>query len=98
VVIPATDGGYCAIGLKAGAPLDEIFRDVPWSTGAVLARTLGRLEAAGVRHRVLSPAYDVDRPEDLDVLLRDLDSRDPLSDDYPRATAIAMKALAEALP
>ncbi len=98
VLVPAADGGYCAIGLGSGAPVDEIFRDVPWSTDAVLARTLARLESAGLRHRVLASAYDVDRPEDLEILRRDLDSRDPLSDDYPRATAIAMKALAEALP
>ena len=96
VLLPAQDGGYCAIGLAAGAPLPKIFGGVPWSTDAVLAETVARLERAGVRHRLLSPAYDVDRPEDLDRLRRDLDERDPDAGDFPRATAAAMKALAQA--
>jgi len=71
-LIPAEDGGYCAIGLTADAPLSEIFRAIPWSTDAVLRETVRRLEEAGVAHRVLGAAYDVDRPEDLDRLRRDL--------------------------
>lgn len=97
-LVPAEDGGYCAIGLAAGAPLEAIFPGVPWSTPAVLAETIARLEAAGVRPRLLEAAYDVDRPEDLDRLRRDLDERDSGAADFPAATAAAMRALAGARP
>jgi rSAM/selenodomain-associated transferase 1 len=98
VIVPAEDGGYCAIGLAAGAPLREIFLGVPWSTETVLATTLERLDRASVPRRVLAPAYDVDRPEDLDRLRRDLGARDPLAEDFPRATRDALDALEAALP
>ena len=93
-LVPAEDGGYCAIGLAAAAPVAEVFRDIPWSTGAVFSETLRRLEAAGVPHRVLEAAYDVDLPEDVDRLQRDLASRDPDAEDFPAATARALAALA----
>ena len=93
-IIPADDGGYCAIGLERGVPPRLVFDAMAWSTGRVLSATLERLSAAGVAHRVLAPAYDVDRPEDLDRLGRDLSRHDPRADDYPRATAAALRALA----
>ena len=93
VLIPAEDGGYCAIGLDARAPLGQVFRDIPWSTDVVFETTVSRLQAAGSRVRVLAPSYDVDRPEDLDRLRLDLESRDPAGEDYPAATARAFAAL-----
>jgi rSAM/selenodomain-associated transferase 1 len=93
VVIPAEDGGYCAIGLAAGAPLDAIFRRMPWSTAAVLGRTLGRLREAGVEASVLAPSYDVDRPEDLERFRGELAFRDSEDADYPRATAAALAGI-----
>jgi rSAM/selenodomain-associated transferase 1 len=90
VLIPAEDGGYCAIGLSAGVPAAEVFREVPWSTAAVLATTLERLVASGIRHRVLPGGYDVDRPEDVDRLSRELAARDPREEGYPVATARAL--------
>lgn len=93
-LVPAEDGGYCAIGLAERAPVSEVFRDIPWSTGGVLAETLRRLESAGLPYRVLEAAYDVDRPEDVDRLRRDLEGRDPNAEDYPAATARALAALA----
>jgi rSAM/selenodomain-associated transferase 1 len=92
VVIPAQDGGYCALGLVGeGAPVPEVFRDVPWSTPEVLDVTLERFRDAGIRPALLEPSYDVDRPEDLDRLRRDLAARDPAAPDYPRATARALE-------
>jgi rSAM/selenodomain-associated transferase 1 len=91
VVVPAEDGGYCAIGLAAGVPADEVFREVPWSTPNVLAATLERLKGLGVRPRLLPFGYDVDRPEDVDRLRLDLARRDPCEEDYPFATARALK-------
>ena len=53
-----------------------------------------RLESAGVPHSVLEGAYDVDLPEDVDRLQRDLAGRDPNAEDFPAATARALAALA----
>ncbi len=95
VVIPAEDGGYCAIGLALGAGFREVFRDIPWSSSSVLDVTLERIGSAGLRLTVLPAAYDVDRPEDVGRLRRDLASRDPTAPDYPRPTAKLLESLAE---
>ncbi|MGE5414662.1 MAG: TIGR04282 family arsenosugar biosynthesis glycosyltransferase [Syntrophomonadaceae bacterium] len=94
-LVPAEDGGYCAIGLSAGVPLPAVFDSMAWSTDGVLAETVARLSSAGVVHRLLAPAYDVDRPEDLERLGRDLAARDPRAEDFPRATADALRALGQ---
>jgi rSAM/selenodomain-associated transferase 1 len=90
VLVPAEDGGYCAIGLAAGVAAGEVFRGVPWSTANVLATTLDRLEGLGLRPRLLPAAYDVDRPEDIDRLRLDLAGRDPGEEGFPVATARAL--------
>jgi uncharacterized protein len=95
-VIPAEDGGYCAIGLAAGVPVRQVFSEIPWSTSFVLSVTRKRFAALGLEAAVLEPAYDVDRPEDLDRLRRDLARRDSQGPDYPRATARLLRLLAEA--
>ncbi len=95
VVIPAEDGGYCAIGLTPGASLREVFRDIPWSSSSVLEVTLERIRSVGLRPAVLPSAYDVDRPEDIGRLRRDLAARDPAAPDYPRATARVLESLSE---
>jgi uncharacterized protein len=93
VLIPADDGGYCAIGLDARAPVEEVFRQVPWSSPDVLAVTLERLAAVALSFAVLPASYDVDRPEDLARLAADVAARDPSEPDYPSATAAALAAL-----
>ena len=95
VVVPAEDGGYCAIGLTPGASLREVFRDIPWSSSSVLEVTLERTRSAGLHLEVLAPAYDVDRPEDIGRLRQDLALRDPLAPDYPRATARVLASLSK---
>ncbi len=92
--IPAEDGGYCAIALSAGVPLDAAFGEIPWSTGDVLAATRERLASKGVGLTVLGAGYDVDRPEDLDRLRRDLSLLDPASSDFPTATARVLAEMA----
>lgn len=91
VVIPAEDGGYCAIGLASRVRSREVFSGIPWSSAGVLAATRDRLDARGIRTSFLEPGYDVDRPEDLDRLRRDLAGRDPFGRDYPSATARALR-------
>ncbi|HYT31412.1 MAG TPA: TIGR04282 family arsenosugar biosynthesis glycosyltransferase [Thermoanaerobaculia bacterium] len=92
VLVPAEDGGYCAIGLAASVPPAEVFRDIPWSTASTLQVTRERLLALGGDAEILEAAYDVDRPADLVRLRQDLASRDPAGPDFPQATA---KVLAE---
>jgi uncharacterized protein len=94
-VIPARDGGYCAIALSKRADPEAVFDDIPWSSAATLDATLHRLRKLALSVAVLEPSYDVDRPEDLEVLRDDLAGRDPMGDDFPRATAAA---LAELIP
>lgn len=65
VFIPAADGGYVLVGVRA-RPLDLEGGPIRWSTRHALADTLARAE--GRRLRVLRPWYDVDTPEDLRLL------------------------------
>ncbi len=89
-VVPAEDGGYCAIALNRRAAPELVFRDVPWSTSEALAVTRARLESAGLAVATLATAYDVDRPEDLERLRRDIAHRNPSGPDFPSATARAL--------
>ena len=63
VIGPALDGGYYLIGLSKICP--EIFKDIPWSTDEVFARTLEIVKDASLSVLPLQPLADVDRPEDL---------------------------------
>jgi rSAM/selenodomain-associated transferase 2/rSAM/selenodomain-associated transferase 1 len=67
VLGPATDGGYYLLGLRSPAP--DLFRAIPWSTDMVLERTLERARDLGLRHTLLKPLSDVDRPEDVPAAL-----------------------------
>lgn len=96
-VIPARDGGYCAIGLAGSVDPDLVFEGIPWSSATTLAATLERLRQRRFRVTLLDPAYDVDRPEDLERLRADLASRSPEEDDYPRSTAAVLAAMASGL-
>lgn len=63
VIVPAHDGGYVLLGLKAFSPL--IFSDIDWSTERVFEQTARQLDAAGLQWIALEPKQDIDRPEDL---------------------------------
>jgi len=65
VLGPATDGGYCLIGMRARFP--ELFRDIDWGTERVLAQTRAIAARLGLSVSLLRPLHDVDRPEDLPV-------------------------------
>lgn len=70
VLGPAEDGGYYLIGMTRPHP--ALFRDMPWSTGAVAAVTRARAGAAGFRLVELESWYDVDDPASLDRLAASL--------------------------
>ncbi|HEY7925129.1 MAG TPA: TIGR04282 family arsenosugar biosynthesis glycosyltransferase, partial [Vicinamibacteria bacterium] len=63
VVGPAEDGGYYLIALREPHP--ELVRGIDWSTPAVLAQTLERAKASGLRVHALEPLRDVDTLADL---------------------------------
>ncbi len=71
VVGPTKDGGYYLIGLRRLHA--QLFTDIPWSTDQVLAATQQRAHEAGVKIVLLPEWHDVDTPEDLEQLRRELE-------------------------
>jgi rSAM/selenodomain-associated transferase 2/rSAM/selenodomain-associated transferase 1 len=68
VLGPAEDGGYVLLGLRC---MDKrLFEGVAWGTDSVLDQTRERLAALGWRWQELETLWDVDRPEDLERLMR----------------------------
>lgn len=64
VLGPSADGGYYLIG--ATRPIDDVLREIDWSTARVLEQTIAR--SKHLRVALLSPWYDVDTPDDLRLL------------------------------
>lgn len=58
VVVPAVDGGYCLLALRA--PCANLFRDISWSTAAVLEQTRARIAESGLSCCELEALEDVD--------------------------------------
>lgn len=69
VLGPAADGGYWLVAMREAH--DEPFRDIPWSTPAVLAVTRDRCRQAGLRLVELEQWRDLDTPVDLELVARD---------------------------
>lgn len=70
VLGPADDGGYYLIGLKR--PCRALFDNIPWSGSTVLTDTLRRAATQQLRVAMLPSWFDVDTPDDLARLRRDL--------------------------
>lgn len=70
VLGPTDDGGYYLIGLRRPCP--ALFQGMPWSTSAVLARTLERAQRLGLRVACLPAWFDVDTKADLERLAAEL--------------------------
>lgn len=62
VLGPATDGGYYLLGMRQLEP--ALFRGIAWSTDAVRAETLKKMQAAGKTCFLLPELTDVDTEED----------------------------------
>ncbi len=67
---PALDGGYTLVGLKRREP--RLFADIPWSTPAVLVRSLERAEQLGLAVTMTAPWYDIDDAQSLAWLVAEL--------------------------
>ena len=63
---PSADGGYYLVGLAC--PDERLFRDIAWSTPAVLPGTVARCRALSIPFSFLRPGRDVDTVEDLRAL------------------------------
>lgn len=63
VFIPARDGGYVLVGLRRFDA--TLFSDIEWGSEHVMAETEARLAGLGWRWAKLAPLSDIDRPEDL---------------------------------
>jgi rSAM/selenodomain-associated transferase 1 len=66
VFLPAEDGGYVLVGLRSPQP--ALFRDMHWSTPAVMEDTRKRARDAGIEWRELETLWDLDVPADLERL------------------------------
>ena len=66
VLGPAADGGYYLLG--CGRRLPPIFDGVAWGASRVLAETVARLADPAWRLALLPPWYDVDTPDDWELL------------------------------
>ncbi|MGD8252877.1 MAG: TIGR04283 family arsenosugar biosynthesis glycosyltransferase [Syntrophobacterales bacterium] len=74
VLGPANDGGYYLIGLRQEEP--ELFKDIPWGTAEVRARTLKIADQLGLRWIEVEPLSDVDRIEDIGIWESEATSRE----------------------
>jgi len=63
VLGPAEDGGYYLIGLSA--PCAALFEGIAWGRDRVLAETLYRADAKGLKTHLLPMERDIDTPDDL---------------------------------
>lgn len=62
---PAEDGGYVLLGLRRFDP--SLFTGIAWSTAAVAAETVARIETLGWRLETGETLRDIDTPADLDA-------------------------------
>jgi rSAM/selenodomain-associated transferase 1 len=63
IFVPALDGGYALVGLRAPAP--RLFDGMAWSTPGVMRATRERAWVTGLRLAELPPVADIDEPADL---------------------------------
>lgn len=66
-IVPALDGGFCALALRDGVALraEGLLRGIEWGTERVCEQTVERVRAVCPGMRSMSPRADIDLPEDL---------------------------------
>lgn len=90
VLGPATDGGYYLVGLRER--LLPIFSGIEWSTPQVLRQTVARLSESGATLALLPPWYDVDGPDDVELLRGHLEALQTSGRPVPERTAAALRS------
>ena len=73
VIGPADDGGFYLIGLSR--PVPALFDGIEWSTARTRALALARAKDLGLAAELLPSWYDIDEPNDLARLVRELESQ-----------------------
>jgi glycosyltransferase A (GT-A) superfamily protein (DUF2064 family) len=69
VLIPAEDGGYVLIGMRAAQP--EFFSGIVWGADTVLAKTRAKISALNLACVELPTLWDIDTAADLARLKRE---------------------------
>ena len=88
IIGPAEDGGYYLLSMRRVHAL--LFADIDWSWARVATQTHDRAPAAGLDLVELEPWYDVDDPDFLRRLMRDLSGNgDPGTAAYPAPGTLA---------
>jgi len=67
VIGRSADGGFYLLGLRQCA--EGLLAQIPWSTCETAEATVLRMRDRGLTVHELTPLFDVDTPEDLDVLV-----------------------------
>jgi len=68
-LVPAEDGGYVLIAARTSP--HHLFDGIDWGTSRVMEQTRARLRELDLTWHELEPRWDIDRPEDVDRLLRE---------------------------
>ena len=74
VLGPSRDGGYYLVGLNC--PMPAMFENMTWSHDQVFTQTVARLADRGIETSQLPSWFDVDTPDDLQTLMKQLDDPD----------------------
>ncbi|WP_300461885.1 TIGR04282 family arsenosugar biosynthesis glycosyltransferase [Desulfobacula sp.] len=69
VIGPSSDGGYYLIGFQKSGFSTSVFKDIDWSTPAVLDQTRQAMNHLSLRYELLTEMDDIDTPEDLNALM-----------------------------
>ena len=68
-LVPAEDGGYVLIA--ASSSPQRLFDGIDWGSSRVMEQTRARLRELDLTWQELEQRWDIDRPEDVDRLLRE---------------------------
>ena len=70
VIGPSADGGYYLIGFTRETFHPDVFSGLAWGTETIYQETLDILHKAGSLAHILPVWQDVDRPEDITILIK----------------------------
>ncbi len=85
-ILPTRDGGYAALSLTRTPKAGALFEEIAWSTPSVFEQTVERARKVSIGLQIFPPTYDVDRADDVELLVRDLAARDRRDPSFPRET------------
>jgi rSAM/selenodomain-associated transferase 1 len=70
VIGPSADGGYYLIGFTREAFHPDVFSGLAWGAETIYQETMDILHKAGALAHILPVWQDVDRPEDITILIK----------------------------